>query len=46
MALSEQPLAERRIPFLFAIVHFMKFLFPVLIGGLAFCGLTIDGGVR
>ncbi|MBI9051166.1 MAG: hypothetical protein JEZ00_17215 [Anaerolineaceae bacterium] len=46
MALSEQPARGRRIQFLFVIVHYIKFFFPILIGGLAFCGLTYEGDVR
>ena len=38
-----QPANGRKVQFLFTFVHFTKFLFPVLIGGLAFCiGVSME----
>ncbi|MBI9051502.1 MAG: hypothetical protein JEZ00_18905 [Anaerolineaceae bacterium] len=46
MALTHQPARGRRIQFLFAIIHYIKFFFPVLIGGLANFDLTYEGGMQ
>jgi hypothetical protein len=46
MSQLTSPARGRQVQFLFAIVHFSKFLFPVLIGGLAFCYLTDKGEIR
>ena len=40
------PARERQVRFLFAMVHFSKFLLPVLFGGLAFCRLTNERGMK
>ena len=40
------PANGRKVHFLFAIIHFMQFLYPALNGELAIYSLINDGGVR
>jgi hypothetical protein len=46
MEQSSSPASGRQVQVLFAIVHFMKFIFPVHMGGLVFCNLTFEGGMK
>jgi hypothetical protein len=46
MEQTTQPANGRKVHFILGTVHFIKFLFPVLMGGLAFFNLTCEGGKR
>ena len=46
MTQATQPANGRKVHFILATFHFIKFLFPVLIGGLAICNLTCEEGRR
>jgi hypothetical protein len=46
MEQTTTPANARQVHFIVATIHFIKFLFPVLIAGLVFCHLTCEGGRR
>jgi hypothetical protein len=46
MEQSSSPVQGRQVQLLFAIIHFSKLSFPVLMGGLAICSLNNEGGME